>query len=213
LCNILPPEIEDPIDAGNGDVNSEKDVTEGDARAILLDFLAAESEALLGTLRVYVVRAGLAGGQGADAAAAELLGEVTMQALASAERFRVGARPMPWLLGIAANLVKRQQVDRAKRVAREPLVGDLAGSAGEALSEAELFDRLAAVAGDAGSKLASDEAVEELLNRVSEDDARVIRLAVVHDLNGEELARVLDITPGAARVRLHRALRRLREAW
>jgi DNA-directed RNA polymerase specialized sigma24 family protein len=188
-------------------------VTEEGARADLMDFLAAESEALLGTLCVYVARAGLPAGQGVDAAAAELLGEVTVQALASAGRFRAGARPMPWLLGIAANLIKRQQVERAKRAAREPLVGDLVGSQGDRLSEAELFDRLAAAAEGVGSGLEMSEAVEEMLGRVSKGDARVIRLAVVHDLNGDELARALDITPGAARVRLHRALRRLRAGW
>ena len=212
-CNISVHQIEDPIGAGDG-VECEKDVTEEATRALLHEFFAAESEVLLGTLRLYVVRAGLAAGQGVEAAAAELLGEVSVQALASAGRFRAGARPMPWILGIAANLIKRQQVERAKRAAREPLVGDLAGSAGDGLSEAELFDRLAAIAaGDAGSGLEVDEAVDEILGRVAADDARVIRLAVVHDLNGEELARALGVTPGAARVRLHRALGRLRAAW
>jgi DNA-directed RNA polymerase specialized sigma24 family protein len=40
-----------------------------------------------------------------------------------------------------------------------------------------------------------------------------LRLAVLHDLTGEALAQELGIKPGAARVRLHRALNRLREAW
>lgn len=189
-------------------------MTEADTRALLLESIAAEREALLGTLRLYVLRAGLAQGQGVDAAAEELLGEVTMQAAASADRFRPAARPMPWVLGIAANLIKRQQVARAKRATREPLVADLAGRRSEGLSEAELFDRLGAVAAtNPGQELEADEAVAEMLARVSRDDAEVIRLAVLHDLNGAELGRVLDITPGAARVRLHRALNRLRAAW
>lgn len=121
---------------------------------------------------------------------------------------------MPWLLGIAANLIKRQQAGRARRVAREPLVADLAGRPGEGLSEAELFDRLGAMAaGDPARALEEDEAVAEILGRIAPGDAHVIRLAVLHDLSGRELARVLDITTGAARVRLHRALNRLRAAW
>jgi RNA polymerase sigma factor (sigma-70 family) len=189
-------------------------MTKADTGTLLLEFIAAESQALLGTLRMYAVRGGLAQGQGADAAAAELLAEVTMQAMASAERFRPDARPMPWLLGIAANLIKRQQVARAKRAAREPLVADLAGRGDEGLSEAELFDRLGVmVAGHPGAQLEAEEAVAEILGQISAGDAQVIRLAVLHDLNGEELARALDITPGAARVRLHRALNRLRAAW
>jgi len=173
---------------------------EADTRALLQEFIAAETQTLLGTLRVYVARAGLAQGQGVEAAAVELLDEVTVQALASAERFRPEARPLPWLLGIAANLIKRQQVDRARRAAREPLVTDLAGHAGEGLSEAELFDWLGAMAvSDPDRALEKNEAVAEILARVSPGDAQVIRLAVLHDLNGKELARALDITPGAAR--------------
>jgi len=191
-----------------------REMTETDKRAQLQEFIASETETLLGTLRVYVARAGLAQEQGVEAAAVELLDEVTVQALAGAGRFRPGARPTPWLLGIAANLIKRQQVDRAKRAAREPLAADLAGRAGEGLGEAELFDRLGAMAaGDAAQALEEDEAVAEILGRISPGDAQVIRLAVLHDLNGQELAQVLDITLGAARVRLHRALNRLRAAW
>lgn len=208
-CNVRTHQIEDPIEVGN-----DTGMTKADTGTLLLEFIAAESQALLGTLRMYVVRAGLAQEQGADAAAAELLGEVTMQAVASAERFRPDARPMPWLLGIAANLIKRQQVARAKRAAREPLVADLAGRSSEGLSEAELFDRLGVMAaGHPGAQLEADEAVARILDRLSPDDGQVIRLAVLHDLNGEELGRALGITPGAARVRLHRALNRLRAAW
>lgn len=189
-------------------------MTEEDTRALLREFITAETQSLLGTLRLYVARAGLAQWQETEAAAAELLDEVTAQALAGAGRFRPEARPMPWLLGIAANLVKRQRVERARRAAREPLVADLAGRAGEGLSEAELFDRLGGMAaGDPGRALEEDEVVAEILGRISPADAQVIRLAVLHDLNGEELARSLDITQGAARVRLHRALNRLRAAW
>lgn len=208
-CNIWTRQIEDPIEVGN-----ETGMTEADTGTLLLEFIAAETEALLGTLRLYVLRAGLDQGQGADATATELLGELTVQAAATADRFRPDARPMPWLLGIAANLIKRQQVARAKRAVREPLVGDLAGRGGEGLSEAELFDRLGAMAeSHPGAQLEADEAVAEILERISCDDAQVIRLAVLHDLSGEELGRELDITPGAARVRLHRALNRLRAAW
>lgn len=208
-CNVGARPIEDPIE-----VDNDTGMTEVDTGTLLLEFIAAETEALLRTLRMYVVRAGLAQGQGADAAAGELLGELTVQAAASAERFRPDARPMPWLLGIAANLIKRQQVERAKRAAREPLVADLARGGDEGLSEAELFDRLGVMAaGHPGAQLEAADAVAEILERISSDDARVIRLAVLHDLNGEELGRVFDITPGAARVRLHRALNRLRAAW
>jgi RNA polymerase sigma factor (sigma-70 family) len=181
---------------------------------LLRQFIAGESEALLGTLRYYVVRAGLADGRDAAPVATELLNEVVVQALEHADRFRPSGQPMAWLLGIAANLIRRRQAERATRDRREPLVRDLCSSAQDGVSEDELFDRVASLA--AGGPIAdweADEAASAILAHVSANDRRVLRLAVLHDLNGEALARELGIKPGAARVRLHRALNRLREAW
>jgi RNA polymerase sigma factor (sigma-70 family) len=181
---------------------------------LLRQFIAGESEALLGTLRYYVVRAGLADGRDAAPVATELLNEVVVQALEHADRFRPSGQPMAWLLGIAANLIRRRQAERATRDRREPLVRDLCSSTQDGVSEDELFDRVASLA--AGGPIAdweADEAASAILAHVSANDRRVLRLAVLHDLNGEALARELGIKPGAARVRLHRALNRLREAW
>lgn len=183
-------------------------------RTLLRQCIEEQAETLLGTLRYYVVRAGLADHQGATLAAVELLNELVVEALEHADRFRPTGRPMAWLLGIAANLIKRRQAERATRSYREPLVFDLTPAGHDALNEDELFDRLAALTPvDPAWDLEADEEVTALLAHVSEDDQRVLRLAVLYDLNGKELAQELGITPGAARVRLHRALNRLRDAW
>jgi len=183
-------------------------------RTLLRRFIEEHAETLLGTLRYYVARAGLADRQGATLAAVELLNEVTVEALAHADRFRPSGQPMAWLLGIAANLIKREQAGRATRNRREPLVRDLYPHAQAAISEDELFDRLAALdVSDLAQDLEASEGMSAILALVSENDQRVLRLAVLHDLNGRELARALGVTPGAARVRLHRALNRLRDAW
>lgn len=183
-------------------------------RTRLRQFIETETETLLGTLRYYVVRAGLVEDQGPTLAAVELLNEVVVEALEHADRFRASGQPMAWLLGIAANLIKRKQAERITRDRREPLVRDLYSGLEEALGEDELFDRLAtlAVPGPA-QDLEADEEVSAILTHVSQDDQYVLRLAVLHGLNGEALAQTLDVTPGAARVRLHRALNRLRAAW
>ena len=88
---------------------------------LLRQFIAGESEALLGTLRYYVVRAGLANGRDAASAAGELLNEVVVEALEHADRFKPSGQPMAWLLGIAANLIRRKQAERSARNRREPL--------------------------------------------------------------------------------------------
>jgi RNA polymerase sigma factor (sigma-70 family) len=187
--------------------------TATDRRTQLRQFLETETEALLGTLRFYVVRAGLAVEQGAGLAAVELLNEVAVEALDHADRFRPAGQPRAWLLGIAANLIKRKQATRATRNRREPLAHDLVPGSHETMTEDEVFDRLVALAtGDPAQELAESQEVDAILAHVSEGDRRVLRLAVLHELNGEELARALGVTPGAARVRLHRALHRLRAA-
>jgi RNA polymerase sigma factor (sigma-70 family) len=185
-----------------------------DNRALLRRFLEAETGALLGALHLYVVRAGLANGQGATLAAVELLNDVAVEALACADRFRPAGQPRAWLLGIAANLIKRRQVERAKRNRREPLIHDLFPDSQDAWSEDELFDRLAAFdVTDPAHSLAVNQELDAILAHISEGDQQVLRLAVLHGLSGLEMAQALGITPGAARVRLHRALNRLREAW
>jgi DNA-directed RNA polymerase specialized sigma24 family protein len=80
-------------------------------------------------------------------------------------------------------------------------------------SEEELFDLLAKAADPpASANLEAQAEVEELLSLASDEDQRVIRLAILQDLSGEELARELGKSPGAARVQLSRALGRLRDA-
>ena len=57
------------------------------------------------------------------------------------------------------------------------------------------------------------EHVRELLSMVSPEDSTVLTLALLHELDTQGLARELGVSAGAARVRLHRALKRLRKAW
>ncbi len=179
-------------------------------------FIETEAGRLRPTLRLYVLRAGLAGPSEAGAVADDLLNEVVAEALAHAERFRPAGQPEAWLLGIAANLVRRRQADLARRERREPLAADLAGP-DDGPDEDDPFERLAGLALDstqAGPEqvLEARQATAELLALVSEDDRRVLELAVLHELNGDQLAAALGTSPGAARVRLHRALGRLRAA-
>jgi RNA polymerase sigma factor (sigma-70 family) len=184
------------------------------SRTRLRQFIQEETQTLLETLRYYVIRARLADAQGATLAAVELLNEVVVEALEHADRFRPSGQPMAWLLGIAANLIKRKQAERATRNRREPLVRDLYLDTQDALSEDELFDRLAALTEvELAQDWESNQAASAILAYVSKTDQHILRLAVLHDLNGEALAQELGVTPGAARVRLHRALNRLRAAW
>ena len=56
---------------------------------------------------------------------------------------------------------------------------------------------------------ADHDAVHEALDALREDDREILRLAAWEDLDHDEIAAALRITPAAVAVRLHRARRRL----
>ena len=183
-----------------------------EGRTRLEQLIESERPALLRTLRYYTLRAGLASIRNADEMAEELLNEVVFEAFRAAERLKPDVHPHPWLLGIAANLIKRKQVEIAKRERREPLMRDLLPEIEVALSDEELFDQLPVLTAGMLDRLEVKHDIDDLLACVSRSDSDLLRLAFFHDLNREALAKALNLSPSAARMRLHRALSRLRSA-
>lgn len=177
----------------------------------LNEFIAEKSDDLLRILKHFVLRGGLAYGTDADAIAAELLSELVVVALKSQHNLKNPENPMPWFIGIAINLIKRKRSDGIRLNQREPLLHDLYPF--ESLSEDEVIDRFVGIAHQASTTLENSQVLNDILAGVSSDDAHILRLAVIYELDGVALGRELNITPGAARVRLHRALKRLRAFW
>ncbi|HZU70212.1 MAG TPA: sigma-70 family RNA polymerase sigma factor [Ktedonobacteraceae bacterium] len=180
----------------------------------IVEFLADNAAALLGTLRSYVQRMGVARGEEVTATAIEVLQEVVIEALDHADRFNPSGQPMAWLLGIAINIIKRKKVEYAKRSRRELFIHELSTDRQESLSDDELLDQIPACA-TAGPEqdVAANEQAALLLSLVSPEDQQLLQLAFLYGFEREALAEKLGITPAAARVRLHRALKRLRLAW
>lgn len=180
----------------------------------LRQFIENESSSLLGTLRYYLFRAGLGMRDlSLDSAAHDLLNDVVAEALTHEARFRVTGQPRAWLLGIAANMVRRRQRDLIQRDRREPLVRDLYPELEGQMSDDELFDWIAEVAEHTSDAFDQREDVHRLLTALSHDDERIIRLAIMNGLDGEAVAQALGVSAGTARVRLHRALGRLRQVY
>jgi RNA polymerase sigma-70 factor (ECF subfamily) len=182
------------------------------SRQRLEHYITAESVSLLKTLRYYVMRAGLAAGSGIGQTADEILNETVAQAFATADRLKPDIHPKPWLLGIAANLVKRRQAELLKRERREPLMRDLYAQTQDTLSDEELFDMLPFVTEESLDELEVNDHINSMFAGLSQNDADLLRMALLHDLDGSALGKALGISPGAARVRLHRALNRLRSS-
>src|SRR5688572_27666926 len=86
----------------------------------------------------------------ADSVAAEMLDDVVVEALAHATRFDPSQSAKAWLLGIAANLLKRKREEIIRRQRREPLIYDLYGG-DDTLTDEELFDQLVSVASNAAN--------------------------------------------------------------
>jgi RNA polymerase sigma-70 factor (ECF subfamily) len=134
-----------------------------------------------------------------DWAASDLTAETFAQAWLGRERFRDehGGSALPWLLGIARNVMRETiRHDRVETRARErlglPL--DLAAEDGYAKVEDRLSPRLTLAA-----------ALEEL----PDHEREALELRVVDELPYDEVAEQLSIRPAAARLRVSRALRRL----
>lgn len=180
----------------------------------LKQFIAEHNDQLTHILRVYVLRMGLAAHDTALVTALDVLNDVVLVALDNADRYDPDRSAMGWLLGIAANLIKRRQVALATLERREPLAFDLMSSTDDMLSDEEVFDRLAGLATSTADSWSERQAeLHMLLLDLSTDDQRVLRLAVSFGMDGAALAQALGISPGAARMRLFRAIRRLRIAW
>jgi len=180
----------------------------------LMAFIQDNTRPLLGTLHAYVHRFGLASGRAVQGVALEVLQETVVEALAHADRFIVTGQPMAWLLGIAVNVIRRKKVEEAKRYQRELLFYRLTEHYPELATESDLLDQLMPSRyEETAQAVEANEQAETLLSLVSADDQQLLRLAILEDYEREALAQTLGITPGTARMRLHRALRRLRSAW
>jgi RNA polymerase sigma factor (sigma-70 family) len=132
-------------------------------------------------------------------AASDLTAETFAQAWLSRDRFRDehGGSALPWLLGIARNVLRETiRLDRVETRARErlglPL--DLAADEGYAAVEARLSPRTALAAA---------------LTQLPEHEREALELRVIDEMPYDEVAERLDIQPAAARLRVSRALRRL----
>ncbi len=190
-----------------------QDANSSRARAYLQRFLQDNATHLQTILCGYVARMGLASGDSIAAVAADVFQDAVIETLAHAERFNPEMQPRAWFLAIAANILKRHRASYAKRSQFEVLLGNLT-STFQRESEQDILDRImpsAAVGPE--QMLERREGARELLALVSPEDARLLSMALIDGWDANALGSLMGITPGAARVRVHRALNRLREAW
>lgn len=176
-------------------------------------FLQEHTQSLKKILCTYVLRMGLARGENVRLVADEAFQDAVLVAMAHGQRFMQMEQPRSWFLAVAANILKRKRASFARRYRFEVLVSDLSVQP-SALSETEVLEQITRSSSPGPEQsFEAREQVRELLSMVSQEDALILTLALLHELDTQGLARELGISAGAARVRLHRALKRLRKAW
>jgi RNA polymerase sigma factor (sigma-70 family) len=176
-------------------------------------FLQEHMPMFEGIVRSYVVRMGLAHGAEISSFTHDVLGEASLEALAHTDRFLLAQQPKAWFLVIATNILKRRRTLLMRQSSHEQSVAALLAEQQDE-NESDFFDRVTSLSQPGPEQdFVTRERVQEILRLVSPEDRNILQLAILHDLNTHYLAQVLHISTGAARVRLHRALHRLRLAW
>lgn len=135
-----------------------------------------------------------------DAAAAfELTAETFARAWLSRDRFTDrGEGAAPWLFGIARNVLAGSVRERAIQRGARRSVGLDAAEDVPAPRDAWL--------------VGLDDDLAAALDELPEAQRRAVEMRVLDGSHYTDLARELDISPGAARVRVHRGLAALRRA-
>jgi RNA polymerase sigma-70 factor (ECF subfamily) len=121
----------------------------------------------------------------------------------------VPSDPLPWLLGVARGVLSTQRRgERRRNALRDRLAETAAGSS------AGTADPVLASVETGNEPLANvfDTALAGALAQLSEDDRELLLLIAWDGLTPTEAAKVLEIKPATARVRLLRARRRLTRA-
>lgn len=133
--------------------------------------------------------------------AADLTAEVFLAAIDSAHRYRPGrGAPRAWLFGIARVLLASERRQRGReRVGRARLEGGV------------LLDEEDAARMDARiDAAAQSRRLHEAMDRLPEAERAVLELVALDELTVAEAAVAAGVRPVTARVRLHRARRKLR---
>ncbi len=141
---------------------------------------------------IHAFLARRAGRQLAD----DLFGEVWLRAFTARDAYdeRIG-EPLPWLYGIARNVLRGHW--RSRAALEPPRTREWSDPFGEA------DERL-----DAGHQA---DCLRRALARLTDDEREVLLLVAWERLTPTEVAHVLDIPAGTARSRLHRARHLMRD--
>jgi RNA polymerase sigma factor (sigma-70 family) len=137
---------------------------------------------------------------GNRSAAEDLVQDVFMKMLKYKATFKDDSELVPWMFGIARNAC----LGHLKRRANDHLPATRGADAAEAQAEP---------AGDEPHDDRQSELVRQALLRLPAERREVLVLSRYEYKSYDEIARVLDCSVGAVKVRVHRAMKQLREIY
>jgi RNA polymerase sigma-70 factor (ECF subfamily) len=131
----------------------------------------------------------------------EVLSEVAYQALAHPNSYQPGRPVVPWLLGIARNVLRSEAYGAAKRPRRADV-------------DDSTWERLLEIVGPPDGPVSDRIDAQSMLQRLSPSARMALECRFWKDLDGRALAEALGApTEGAARVRVARAVQALRDLF
>ncbi len=132
--------------------------------------------------------------------AADLTADVFLAVIDSAHTYRAGrGDPVQWLYGVARNVVNSELRRQARGLRATSRI------AGRALTgSADIADIEARIDAEAQARR-----LHRAMNELSDGDRAVLELVALDHLSIQDVATVLGIRLGTARMRLHRARRRM----
>ncbi|MFZ2013512.1 MAG: sigma-70 family RNA polymerase sigma factor [Nocardioides sp.] len=132
--------------------------------------------------------------------AADLTADIFVAVIESADSYNASlGPPRAWLFGIARNVISTEWRGRARGASATAKLG------GRRVLQSDALER-------ALERIDAEESARELYGRIQrlEPNLRaVLELVALDELTVADAASILRITPGAARVRLHRARRQV----
>jgi len=134
-------------------------------------------------------------------ASEDLLQNVFYRMLRSRHTFTGQGDFKTWMYCIARNVVK-DHLKKSRRAPESYDTTDLAERIGAATRTDEQLERKLEI-----------RALQKALNSLSTESREVLILSRFQDLRNEEIALVLDISVGAVKVRIHRAINQLKEIY
>jgi RNA polymerase sigma factor (sigma-70 family) len=166
------------------------------------DAIEAEIGALLSAIAAIVgsVEPGL-GKERRAQRVDEVLGEVVCRALAHPDSYRPSQPVVPWLVGIARNVLRGEARDAATRRRRTEV-------------DDPTWERLTGILGSPDGPASDRIDLESMLARLSPSARMALECRFWKGLDGRDLAEALGVpSEGAARVRVARAVQALRDLF